>query len=118
MDKDTKIYIGLGVIVLVIIIGILLIKNQNNPTDMSLETMKCIASRSIMYSQTGCSHCRDQKAILGNYTNLFNITECDIDNHAKLCVDAGISGTPTWVIANKRYEGVQSIDKLKNYTGC
>jgi hypothetical protein len=33
-------------------------------------------------------------------------------------VPIGIQYTPTWVIGNKEYVGVQSVDTIKNLTGC
>jgi glutaredoxin len=78
--------------------------------------MKCISENAIMYSQTSCSHCITQKEILGDSKNLFNITECDKD--LEKCNIAGITATPTWFIKDKKVEGVQSINQLKELTGC
>ena len=118
MNKDIKIYLTLVVIVLVIIGTIYYFKkiNQEVPEE---QTMKCIAGKAVMYSQTACSHCITQKQILGNYTSLFNIVECD--KELKQCQDAQILGTPTWIINNtniQKIEGVQTIKQLKELTNC
>ncbi len=118
MKEDIKIYLSLVVIVILIIIGILAIKNFINPDidGINEETMKCIASKAVIYSQSGCGHCENQKAILGNYYGLF--TDINCLNERDKCAEAGITATPTWVIDNKRYEGTKSTQELKNLTGC
>lgn len=118
INKDIKIYFSLTIIVILIITGILWIKNNKNPDNINEELMKCIASKSAMYSQNGCSHCISQKNILGNYTALFNIIECNEGDNLKKCNDAGITGTPAWIIDNKKYSGIKSLDELKQLTGC
>jgi len=115
MKKDTQILLALVIVVVVIIAAIMLLKNKNSET-LEEKTARCIAAKSIMYSQLGCSHCVDQKKILGNYTSLFNIIECN--NNPRNCSDAGITGTPTWVINGQKIEGTQTIEKLKELTGC
>jgi hypothetical protein len=119
MNKDLKIYAIMTIAIVAIIIVIFYIKSYNNSDILDEATAKCIAAKSIIYSQTQCSHCMAQKQILGNYTSLFNITECDLskENRQK-CLDSGIEGTPTWVIDGKKYEGAQSIKQLKELTGC
>ena len=118
MKKDNKIYLTLVVIVLIIIAGIYYFKNMNQDV-LDQKTAECIASKAVMYSQTACSHCITQKQILGNYSSLFNIVECDKD--IKKCQDAQILGTPTWIINNtniQKIEGVQTIKQLKELTNC
>lgn len=118
MNKDMKVYLILIVIVILIIAGIYYFKkiNKENPEE---QTMKCIAGKTLIYSQTACSHCIQQKQILGNYTSLFNIIECDKDSEsAKKCSDAKIPGTPTWIINNNQYPGTKTIKELKELTGC
>lgn len=120
MNKDTKIYLTLGIIVILITIGIYYWKNSSSDNKpVSEEIMKCIAEKSVMYSQTSCSHCIQQKEILGNYTKLFNIIECDKSREeTKKCLDEGITGTPTWIINKEKAEGIQSIKQLRELTGC
>lgn len=119
MDKDTKIYLALGTIVILIIIGIYYWKNSNSNETVNEEIMKCIAEKSIMYSQTACSHCIQQKEILGDYLELFNVIECDESKEeTKKCLDEGITGTPTWVINGKKAEGIQSIKQLRELAEC
>jgi hypothetical protein len=77
-------------------------------------TTKCIASNSILYVQLGCSHCKTQENVFGKeYINL-NIIDCFYE--PQKC--ANITGTPTWIIKGQQYAGAQTIDKLKELTGC
>lgn len=113
MNRDTKIYLSLVVIVIIIIAGIYYLKS-NNQTTPEEQTMKCIASKAILYSQTTCSHCKQQKEILGEYVKLFTVIECD--KEPSKCIE--IKGTPTWKINEKYYEGVKSIKELADTAGC
>ena len=115
MKKDNKIIIGLALTVIVIIAVIVFIKNYNSDT-LNEELARCIASKSIMYSQLGCSHCIEQKKLFGDYTSIFDIVECD--EEPQKCADAGISGTPTWIINNQKIVGVRTIKQLKELSGC
>ena len=69
-----------------------------------------------MYSKTDCSHCKQQKQILGEYSDLFNIIECD--KETDICIKKGIIGTPTWEINGKFYQGVKSIKELADIADC
>lgn len=116
MNRDTKIYLSLVVIIILIVAGIFIYKNMNKDV-LDKASAKCIASKSVMYSQTTCSHCITQKEILGDYLSMFNIIECD--KEIKKCQDAQITGTPTWIINNStKAEGMQTIKQLKELTGC
>jgi glutaredoxin len=114
MNKDTKTYLILAVIVTAIILGIYLFKGEYLPGDE--KTMKCIAEKSVIYTQPGCGHCETQKEILGDYYYLFKDINCITDRDK--CAEAGITGTPTWIINEEAFEGVQTIEELKELTGC
>jgi hypothetical protein len=116
MKKDAKIYLALIIAVIIIIAGILVIKNMNPSGEWNKKTVECIAKKSILYSQTTCIHCKEQKAILGNYTSLFNIIECD--HNPQDCIEANIQGTPTWIINNQTVLGIQTVEQLKKLSGC
>ena len=113
MNKDLKIYLALVVIILLVIGGVYYWKNMNQITPEE-QTMKCISSKAVLYSQTDCSHCKQQKQILGEYASLFKIIECD--KEPQKCTE--ITGTPTWKINGKNYEGIRSIKELADITGC
>jgi hypothetical protein len=33
-------------------------------------------------------------------------------------MDLGVTHVPTWIINSQSYEGVHSVEQLKNLTGC
>ena len=115
MKKDTKIYLGLVVIVLVIVVGIFA-RNYyaNKPADE--KTMECISSKSMLIASRTCSHCIDQENILGTYLKEFNIVF--VDDDSTLWTKYNLIGTPTWVINEKTYPGTKSIKELKDLTNC
>ena len=114
MKKDTKIYLTLGIIVILIILGIFWAKSSNETPEE--KTMKCIANKSVLYVATGCGFCAQQEAILSNYSSLINTVDCI--KETQKCVDNKIQGTPTWSIDNKNYPGLKTIQQLKEITGC
>jgi hypothetical protein len=117
MNKDLKIYLVQVVIIVIIIISIFYVKSLFNTEKLDEATAKCIAGKTVLYSQTTCTHCIAQKKILGEYSALFTIVECD--KEPIKCSDANILATPTWVINNKTIiEGTQSIKQLENLTAC
>lgn len=115
MNKSTKIYLILVVIILLVIGGIYLYKNYSKETPEE-KVMSCIASKATLYSSKYCPHCQDQKAILGNYLSFFKNIDC-LDNPQK-CDEAGVDRYPTWQIDGKLYPGVKSINDLKKLTNC
>ncbi|MFA5857259.1 MAG: hypothetical protein WC867_07890 [Candidatus Pacearchaeota archaeon] len=115
MKKDTMTWIILILIVLLIISSIYAYKNYNKETPEE-KTILCIAKEGIMYSQSDCIHCKQQKEILGEYINLFNIIECD--KQPLICDSKKITRTPTWEFYGKLYPNVKSIKELADIAGC
>jgi glutaredoxin len=115
MKKDTKIYLGLVVIVILIIISIVFIRNSGE-VKLNEELAKCISSKSILIASKTCSHCATQKEILGKYISNFNISYTDEDS--TLWSKYNLIRVPTWVINNKNYPGVKTIKELKVLTNC
>ncbi len=102
-------------IILLAIAGIFYLKNITKETPGE-KTMKCIASKAVLYSSSTCGHCKTQKEILGNYFSLFKNIDCFYE--IEKCNEADISSYPTWVIDGKQYTGVKSIQKLAELTWC
>ena len=115
MNKDTKLYLSLVVIVILVIAGIFIYKNMTKEITQE-KLMQCIASKAVLYGSKYCPHCQNQKAILGNYLGLFKSIDC-LDEPQK-CDEAGVDRYPTWKINGKLYTGVKSINELKQLTGC
>jgi hypothetical protein len=115
MKKDTKIYLILAIIVVLVIGGIYFLKDSENPA-VDENLVKCIAENSIVYSSETCSACKYQKSLFGDHYSLIN--EVDCLNEGQKCQDAEIKGTPTWIINDKEHLGVKTIEELKELTGC
>jgi hypothetical protein len=115
MKKDTKISLVLVLVVLLIIGGIFAYK-QYAKIPAEEKAVRCIAGKSVLYIATGCGACAHQEQILGNYSSLVNKIDC-IDEVQK-CVNVKIEHTPTWIVGNKKYEGVKTIKQLQDITGC
>ena len=113
MKKDTKTYLGLTIVVVIIILGIYWAKGNGNNDEAVIQ---CIAENSQLIVKEGCPACASQEKILENYINKFNVTDCSIK--PQKCMDLGITHVPTWIINGERSEGVQSIEELKALTGC
>jgi hypothetical protein len=105
-------WITFGIIILVVILAILVIRKPAPVT--TEEVAKCIGKNSVLYVQLGCRACEAQEKMFGNYTSYLNKIDCFYEKDK--CSD--IKATPTWVIKGKKYVGVQSIETLKELTGC
>jgi len=118
MNKRINILITILVILAVAGISFFIISSKSTGaavTDNSAEVAKYIGEHSVLYVQTGCSHCETQKALFGEDYQYLTVVDCLEDSQT--CVLNNIEGTPTWEINGKLYEGVQSIEKLKELTG-
>jgi uncharacterized membrane protein len=72
-----------------------------------------------MYGAYWCSHCYDQKQILGKqvFAQYVDYVECSKDGvnaQTTLCKAKEIPGYPTWEIQGKLYPGQQEIDELED----
>jgi hypothetical protein len=112
-----KIILTIISLVVLIALVIILIKvnfNNSSKNSVSEEITKCIGNNSVLYVQLGCSHCINQKNMFGENVKFLNITDCFYETEK--CSD--IAAVPTWKINNQYYKGVQSIETLKELTGC
>ncbi len=69
-----------------------------------------------------CPHCHEQKLLFGKpaYSEINHIDCVFADNpnvQKDECKAAGIESYPTWIINNKTYTGVQSLEELANISG-
>ena len=104
--------ITITIIVAVIILAIILI--NRSPNGVSKETTMCIANNSELYVQFGCHACKIQEDMFGENYQYLNSIDCWFE--IERC--PGIFSTPTWIINDTKYTGVQSIETLKKLTGC
>jgi len=102
------------ILILLIVIAIAYCVLVRNPNHVSKELAQCIGENSEFYVQLGCHACRTQEEMFGENQKYLNIIDCwyERDKCSK------IRYTPTWIINNQEYIGVQSIEKLKELTGC
>jgi hypothetical protein len=115
MKNKTKSKI-ITIIIFVAVIVIAFFALNKNPVKTDSETVKCIGSKSILYTQLGCHACKTQEEMFGENYQYLNKIDCWYENQP--CIDNNITATPTWIIKNEKIVGVQSIDKLKELTGC
>jgi len=114
MGKMKKIYISLLVIFAVIIFSALVLMKPSPETDE--EVAKCIGENSVLYVQLGCHACKTQEELFGDNYKQLNVVDCYFDRET--CLEKGIEATPTWIIGEKRYEGTQTMEQLKELAGC
>ena len=105
-------WITILVILIVVIISYAVL-NRAYP-DISEETAKCIGQNSTLYVQLGCHACETQEEMFGGKFQYLNTIDCWF--YREKC--SGITAIPTWIIKEQKYLGVQSIEKLKELTGC
>ena len=70
----------------------------------------------VMYGSDQCSHCENQKRILGEDFKRINYVNCDFN--ADECRQKGISFYPLWSRDNQVLAGVQSLQSLSEFSGC
>lgn len=109
--------ITLIIILVIIIFGIYSMFKTNGNVDE--ETAKCIASKSTLYVAKGCVACKTQEKIFGENFAYMNAIDCAITpEKCSPILENGFISVPTWIINNEKIRGVQSMEKLKNLTGC
>ena len=115
MKKETIITISIIVGIIILCILVLLFKSFNNKP-IGEEVVKCISNKSILFIQTGCSHCIKQEELFGDKVELLNIVNCI--KSPEICSENNIIKIPTWIINNEKYVGFYKINELKNITDC
>lgn len=103
-------------LIIAVIISIFLIEYIKGIQNGSEEELKCIASTSILYVSKTCSHCANQKLILGEGIKYFTLIDCSDD--IEKCQEADITAVPTWIIDGEKHAGVRTVNELKELSGC
>jgi len=73
----------------------------------------------VMYGAYWCPHCSEQKALFGDAAKDLPYVECDpggVNARPDLCEKAGVKSFPTWVLGDKRREGVQTPQALADFS--
>lgn len=120
--KKNHLYTIVVVVGALILAGVLIYfksLNAGSSNGVSEQLAKCIGQHSHVYTQLGCSHCAVQEALFGDSWKYMNDTDCYYTPKAcSVIVQNGYYSTPTWIINNNTYKGIQTVDTLKNLTGC
>lgn len=77
-------------------------------------------TKAVMYGVYWCPHCQEQKARFGDAAREIPYVECDprgAGARPDLCTVAGVRSYPTWVVGNRRHEGILSLDELARMSG-
>ena len=106
-------WITISVIVAVIIFSIILINNAS-AGHVPKSTAICIGENAKLYTQFGCHACVIQEDMFGTSYQYLDVVDC----YFQLDACSSVTHTPTWIINEKTYIGVQDLEKLKELTGC
>jgi len=108
MNREKKWTILIIFGILILIAGILIIKNLNQASEGDA---KMIGEWTTLYILPGCSHCENQLNLFGGNKKYLNIVDC-----SKTPEKCGLMKFPTWKVANRNesYYGTQSIKELKD----
>ena len=120
--KLTKKIIFLSLI-LIIISGLVYAGYYNSKKPGEYDDFaKCLTEKNIKeYGAFWCPNCAEQKKLFGKSFKYVDYIECDPrGNNARpeLCKEKGITGYPTWEIDGNFLQGVQSLNKLSEESGC
>ena len=108
--------ITLIVIIVILAVAICITLYIQNSEVSNEDSLVCISENTNLYVTKTCPYCNMQKELLGNNSQLFNITECT--EQQDVCVAAGVEVVPYWTSGNKSAVGYQSIEQLEELTGC
>jgi len=105
MQKDSKIYLIVGLIVAILIIGIVVyeVKANSGPGKLDGFTTSLKNDGVVFYGAFWCPHCQAMKALFGKSAKLLPYVECstpDGNSQTQVCIDNKIEGYPTWLFKN------------------
>lgn len=123
--KTTYIYIAL---VVALVAGLIVARNYSDGGTGSAAVTKyddfaqCLTDAGAkFYGAYWCPHCQAQKKRFENSKNIPYI-ECstpDGQGRTQACIDANITGYPTWVFADgTRLDGERELAELAEKTSC
>lgn len=125
MQKDSKIYLIVGLILAVVIIGFVVYtaKNSNTgPGDLD-QFATCLKDEgAVFYGTFWCPHCRATKALFGKSAKLLPYVECstpDGNAQTQVCIDKKIESYPTWIFKDgSQLHGELTLQALSDKTNC
>lgn len=115
MKNNLLVLLGVGVV----LVAAAAILPSAPKQDAALDAFAaCLAEKKItMYGADWCPHCQNEKNAFGASFRLVPYVECP--QEPQQCLDAGISGYPTWVLPDgTKLVGEQGLKKLSEESGC
>lgn len=82
---------------------------------------KCMTSKGLkFYGASWCPHCTNMKTLFGSSMQYINYIECETGDNTMTqeCINAGITGFPTFKIGTQTLVGEQTLKQLSDATGC
>lgn len=120
MSKETKVFFGI-IIGIIIIIGGALIINAKTPGKYD-DFAQCINdSGAKFYGAYWCPHCQTQKSLFGKSVKKLPYVECALsqDKQTQICIDQKIESYPTWEFSDgSRVTGELTFAELAEKTSC
>ncbi|HMY80444.1 MAG TPA: thioredoxin domain-containing protein [Candidatus Absconditabacterales bacterium] len=106
------------IIVVALLSSLVLVGCNKSPSGDVASLGKCLTDKgAIFYGTTRCSHCNNQKSMLGS--GMTNVTFVDCDQNKDQCAQAGIQGYPTRIFKDgSKLEGAQPLETLASKAGC
>jgi hypothetical protein len=105
-------------IVVVAAVGVLVFRPGGGAGPEIVALAQCLAEKNfVMYGARTCSWCEKEKANFGSAFDYVPYVECSAE--PQTCIEAGIQGTPTWVLPDgRKLVGYQGLEKLSLESGC
>ncbi|MEZ6209476.1 MAG: hypothetical protein R3B64_02825 [Candidatus Paceibacterota bacterium] len=120
--NNNTIIIAILILALFVALGVWSARIKNKPGDLDTFAMCLGESGATFYGAFWCPHCNNQKAMFGNSARLLPYVECSTEDgkgQTQVCIDAGITGYPTWEFADaSRLSGEIELSELADKTGC
>jgi len=70
----------------------------------------------VMYGSQYCGYCARQKELFGDSFKLIDYVECT--EHQDICAEKNITGVPAWQTPDGWLAGLQSLEKLAEFSNC
>lgn len=121
MERTTRVWLGIGGVVLLGLVGYALYAAvQPGKYDTFAQ---CVAdSGAVFYGAFWCPDCQQQQAMVKGSAHLFPYVECstpDGQGQLQVCKDQKVTGYPTWTFADgTRINGIAELQTLSEKTGC
>ena len=91
--------------------------DKNPDSTMSASFAECLTNKGMrMFGTQWCSFCKKQKALFGE--SFGKIAYIDCDQKKAACEQAQITGYPTWILQDKKYPGIKTLENLAKISGC